>query len=56
VPRDSRQPDRRCFAIFETEVLVCGDATIGTLTDHDDYLKVLGKLTVGRQTSYDDPD
>jgi hypothetical protein len=44
------------FAIFETEVLVCGDATINVLKDHDSYLKVLGKLEIGRRTSYEDPD
>lgn len=28
--------------IFETEVTVYGNLEVGTLLDHDDYLKVLG--------------
>jgi hypothetical protein len=35
--------------IFETEVTVYGNLEVGTLLDHDDYLKVLGKKKVGRR-------
>lgn len=28
--------------VFETEVLVCGDLTLQLLTDHDDFVSVLG--------------
>jgi hypothetical protein len=33
--------------IFETEVLVCGNAKVGSLLDRDRRLRVLGTLTVG---------
>ncbi len=35
------------LAIFETEVLVCGNLEVHELDDRDSYLKVLGQRTVG---------
>ncbi len=41
------------LSIFETEVLVCGNLTVDTLFDHDEYLTVLGARAVRVTATYE---